>query len=432
MTSTAPSFSSRTCSRVPVEVLDAAVAAADARAAADVSLLVAGVEWAEAHVVSDVDDAAVWGDPRLGTESVALLAGPGAPMVSEFAPLEFAGRLGWSREAAKSLIGDGLELKYRLPRLWGLVLEQVVSVRVARHIASCTTDLSFEAAKQADRLVCADPARVSKVKAEQLVDEIRLWFDPDRAIDDENKARDQRGVFTRPGAHSAVTEMTLILDTPDAQRFEHTIADVARELKHLGDTDGLDARRAKAVGVLAEPQQALSLLTEGTMTPGAGGPARVVVHITQDALARTGDSVGATSVEKLGAVSTNLIRDWLTGSTVVIRPVLDLSRVETVAQHDPPGWMREVVIQRDAHCVFPGCRHDSRSCDLDHITPYDTGGDTNPLNLAPLCRTHHRAKTHGDYTYQREPHGTYVWRLPHGDQITVTPVSRKPPSPTAL
>ena len=39
-------------------------------------------------------------------------------------------------------------------------------------------------------------------------------------------------------------------------------------------------------------------------------------------------------------------------------------------QHDPPDAMRETVILRDAHCVFPGCRRDSRACDLDHITEY--------------------------------------------------------------
>ena len=70
--------------------------------------------------------------------------------------------------------------------------------------------------------------------------------------------------------------------------------------------------------------------------------------------------------------------------------------------------MREHVVLRDAHCVFPGCRRDSRACDLDHINPYvpiDDGGppgQTHPGNLAPLCRTHHRVKTHTAWDYQ--PH----------------------------
>ncbi len=76
------------------------------------------------------------------------------------------------------------------------------------------------------------------------------------------------------------------------------------------------------------------------------------------------------------------------------RPQLRLA----VDQHDPPEAMRETVVLRDAHCVFPGCRRDSRACDLDHITEYlpmeDGGppGQTRPGNLAPLCRTHHRVE----------------------------------------
>ena len=45
--------------------------------------------------------------------------------------------------------------------------------------------------------------------------------------------------------------------------------------------------------------------------------------------------------------------------------------------HDPPAWMRELVILRDRHRVFPGCTVDARACDLDHLQPYvplDDGG----------------------------------------------------------
>ena len=61
--------------------------------------------------------------------------------------------------------------------------------------------------------------------------------------------------------------------------------------------------------------------------------------------------------------------------------------------------MRELVILRDGHCVFPWCPTDARGCDQDHIDPYvpiDDGGppgQTHPENLAPLCRRHHRCKT---------------------------------------
>jgi 5-methylcytosine-specific restriction endonuclease McrA len=89
--------------------------------------------------------------------------------------------------------------------------------------------------------------------------------------------------------------------------------------------------------------------------------------------------------------------------------------------------MRELVILRDRHCVFPWCATDARTCDLDHIVAYrppDEGGppsQTNPLNLAPLCRRHHRAKTFTGWTYRRRRDGTYTWTSPHGRTSAVGP-----------
>ncbi len=63
---------------------------------------------------------------------------------------------------------------------------------------------------------------------------------------------------------------------------------------------------------------------------------------------------------------------------------------DAVDQHDPPPWMRELVILRDGHCIFPGCTRDASSCDLDHTIPYDPDGppgQTIPDNLAPVQET---------------------------------------------
>ena len=108
---------------------------------------------------------------------------------------------------------------------------------------------------------------------------------------------------------------------------------------------------------------------------------------------------------------------------VTIQPVLDPGRDDGVDTHDPPAWMRELVILRDGHCVFPGCARDARSCDLDHITAYDPNGppgQTRPDNLACLCRRHHRAKTLGLWRYTRTPDGGYVWNGLYGTTYLVT------------
>jgi hypothetical protein len=83
----------------------------------------------------------------------------------------------------------------------------------------------------------------------------------------------------------------------------------------------------------------------------------------------------------------------------------------------PSAELRRYVITRDQTCVFPGCRQPATACDLDHIDPYDPERtaveQTIADNLQPLCRHHHRTKTH---------HGWRIHRNPHtGDTITTSP-----------
>ena len=135
------------------------------------------------------------------------------------------------------------------------------------------------------------------------------------------------------------------------------------------------------------------------------------------------DQAAVGTVEKLGPATITKIKEWVGHHRVTIQPVLDLGRDDGVDTHDPPPWMRELVILRDGHCVFPGCQVDARSCDLDHINPYDPNGppgQTRPDNLACLCRRHHRAKTLGLWRYTRTPDGEYRWHGPYGTTYVVT------------
>ena len=52
--------------------------------------------------------------------------------------------------------------------------------------------------------------------------------------------------------------------------------------------------------------------------------------------------------------------------------------------------------------------------DLDHVTAYTDGGPTTPSNLAPLCRRHHRLKTHSAWTYHRTGPLSFLWTSPLG------------------
>jgi len=420
-------------------ILDAARDAVVARMRADVALLAAAAEWAVLHPATEATDFAGFGQDSLFGEALVPLAGDGAPLVAEFAPAELAAVLGWSTESIKQLVGDALELVYRLPRLWDRVTELRVPVALARYAAEQTRDLDRHVAHDADRMLACNPAALTRRVVKRVVDEVRLHDDPDRAVEDERAALAARRVELRLGSTPATTDVEMSLDTADAEAFDRTVADVAASLRRLGETDDLDVLRARAVGVLADPQAALDLLSNphGPAERRPAGSATLFLHLDLATLADVAvhGVTGPVHDERHGVATTALVREWFTtwldpGSRIVVKPYVDLAHPERIPAtdgHDPTGPMVDLVRLRDPVCVFPGCTRASRRCDLDHIEPYrspDDGGppgQTHPDNLAPLCRHHHRVKTHGRWAYRRLPDGGYRWTTPTGRTVDVPP-----------
>lgn len=462
-------------------VLERAVAAMEAKRRVEVEVLEAALAWAHAHVVTDVDDAAGWRSEAVHAPGSAAalfgeralpIAGAGAPLVAEFAVMELAAVLDLSHEATLALVGDVLDLAHRLPRLWALVRGLRVPVRLGREAARESRDLDPAAADHADRLLVWQPGRLNPHRIGVLVQEARLYADPDRAIADHDTALAHRRVEVHHEMGApATSEVFMTLDVADAVAFDRTVSTIAATTRMLGHSGDLGVRRAHAVGLLADPQRALDLLAAADLsdpdrnvdpdadptvcvaedaayapaTPfrGGHGGATLVVHVTDHDLldhAPLDGRVGVARSPELGPVLTARLQSWLlTAATVTITPVLDLDPdtawIAPVDQHDPPARMAQAVRLRDETCVYPHCGRRSERCDLDHIVEYvplDEGGppgQTRPANLAPLCRRHHRAKTFDAFTYRRVPDGSYEWTLPSGRRITTDPPRRRPTPP---
>ena len=110
------------------------------------------------------------------------------------------------------------------------------------------------------------------------------------------------------------------------------------------------------------------------------------------------------------------VKSWCThpDTHVTIRPVLDLTEHIRVDQYEIPDRLAQQAAERDGTCIHPWCTQPARSCDNDHCIPYSEGGTTSTDNIAPLCRRHHRTKTHGRWRYQFIRPGTYLWQSPGG------------------
>ena len=392
-------------------------------------------QWCLQHPATASTGTATWGDaglPGLG-DCDASLGGDGSPGVAPFVAEELGAAMGVSTQAAMSLMADALDLRHRLPRLWALVADLAVAPWKTRRVAADTRSLPFEGARWVDEQLAARVDGFGLPTIERLVALAAARFAPEEQADTEEAHRVQHHVtltHPRPGDFAGTSWLEAAGDTQDLTAFYALVCEEAQRLGRLGDTDDYETRKAKALGLIAGRQDHLDLTgaTGDAETPRRPVRTNLYVHVSLADLAT--HNVGSPvvgEVERLGPATLDLIRAWLADATARILPVLDLNRTDAAVQHDPPPRMRELVILRDRHCVFPRCGRDARQTDLDHIVPYlppDEGGppgQTNPQNLAPLCRRHHRAKTFTGWDYHRTRDGSYEWTSPHGHTWTVGP-----------
>jgi hypothetical protein len=83
-----------------------------------------------------------------------------------------------------------------------------------------------------------------------------------------------------------------------------------------------------------------------------------------------------------------------------------------------PPHLRRLVILRDRHCAFPGCRQKPVHCQAHHLIPRAKGGVTALHNLALLCPFHHLIAVHRwGWTLALNPDGTTTATSPDRRKI---------------
>jgi hypothetical protein len=93
---------------------------------------------------------------------------------------------------------------------------------------------------------------------------------------------------------------------------------------------------------------------------------------------------------------------------------------EAEEHYTPSRKLKHLIRARTATCDAPGCQAQALNTDLDHTIPWPEG-PTEQCNLAPRCRTHHRAKQARDWRVEQSAPGVTRWTLPSGRTHTTTP-----------
>ncbi|HEY1135241.1 MAG TPA: DUF222 domain-containing protein [Nocardioides sp.] len=338
-----------------------------------------------------------------------------------------------------------------------------------------------------DRLVAEAAARFDP----EILEAERLDADAGRHVTIDFSGLAYRDPLT--GTLRGTVDVSGSLDLADALDLERAVAHVAGQLADLGSADDLDVRRSIALGEIARRSDGIDTLdyeaSGSDERPATRSKRDVVIYVHLDHAAITGAltgmgpgidaCTGTTGIDLArldtpgmprGPVTAEQVRSWCGSpdTRVIVKPVIDLTAAPTAAAeavgvagvssagsarvgvaglavdgYRPTERIADHVRLRWPRCVFPYCTRSARTADLDHRHAYDATasrgmGQTSTMNLYPLCRRHHRMKTHPELATGRrwayrptdsergEPPGALLWTSPTGLTYVVDPGGTRP------
>lgn len=431
MTSTAPELTDQ------VAVADVAPTPADLLARvreqrrtadqAEAAVLVLAVEWAHAHPALPGDESwkvtaaqAVNHLEEVEDRTLEDYEDYGIPAVHWAAPAAFAAANNMSTTAGKALLRDALVLRHRLPHVWARATTGKAQVWRARRIAQAVLGAPADVVDHIDRTLAPVAHKVGPITLTRLLDEAMLRLHPEQAELEQTEAERRRHVTVdnRTTAITGLAEMIIRGDWKDIHDLDHTLTALAHALADTPEGAGhsVEVRRAIAAGILADPERALALL-EGAPAPQPRKQMVLYLHLTDAALLGL-DLVGRNQTTGQPVLEQQ-IREWCgrTDTHLTVKPVIDLAEHVAVEAYEIPDRLAERIKLTHPRCMFPWCTHPSQTSDCDHRIPYADGGPTCECNLTPLCRHHHRLKTHAGWRYTRIEPSVYLWTDPHHQQF---------------
>lgn len=389
-----------------------------------------------------------------GRERARRFGGVGTPEVAEFAATALGARLGVSSGSAHSLMADALDLVIRLPQLWRRVEALEVKASYARFVARRTRDLTVDQAAYVDeRSAESADGRIPWSRFEDLVTGLIVASDPEAAAEREREDAARQVASPTRSTEGGMRGFFVRAPFPVVALLDARVQWIADILASLGDTDDLDARRVKAIAVLANPHQAVALVEAFIQWRD-----RPECPVEDDVRARTGaspeldwpsimptitlhvhtyagqEATDVARVEGHGPVSERWVREHLgRHARFTIKPVLDIEGQAPVDSYEIPDRHRQAVHLMTPADTFPWGVSTARTQQIDHTDPFRRGGPPGQSrvgNYGPMTTFHHRIKTHTDWQVRQPFPGIYVWRDPHGATYVVdhSGTRRLPPS----
>ncbi|QDP97712.1 hypothetical protein FOE78_18955 [Microlunatus elymi] len=221
--------------------------------------LITAVHWAHQHPAESIDPHQL----RIaGGDRPIRPGGDGTPEMAGFAVAEFGVHKGWSIGRTQRFIGDALDIRHRLPRLWARLVGYKIDGWQAQKIAQETHHLTLAQALLADEAVADYVGRSDWSQVLRLLEAKIIEVDADRISKLAEEFQTEQGVWVGQSVEHGTKTLFWRGGAPDVIWFEAMVDRIADVLAGRGDTRTKNLRRAAAVGILANPLHALRLLAE--------------------------------------------------------------------------------------------------------------------------------------------------------------------------
>jgi hypothetical protein len=406
------------------EAIDAVLARAVSTAADAAAAMAAHVTAVDDTLTLACRDPEVFVGPRWRTVRDAV------EFARRSAVCELATRLGISENTVNAYAMLAHTLRSRLPLTWAAFGQGRVSFVKAGIIADQVQALaglvSETAMAELDEALLAAAGRLTPAKLRQKARGLRERLHPEPAVDRHAMAMRERRVCVN-AEPDGMAWLNALLPAEVAQGAWARLDAAARNLATLpGEERTLDQLRADAAGdiltaagtanaVCAVVNVTVPVMTlvnpEGQQVSGAP-----LLNLTP---AGAAPRVDPASLEGYGPIDEDTARRLTGGASTLYRILVDPIDGATITvdrkKYRPPADLKRLVKTRFATCSFPGCNRPAERCDLDHTEAFNSGGDTDAENLAPLCRHHHGVKHKTGWTMKRTPDTSIQWVSPRGD-----------------
>ena len=423
--------------------------------------------------------AAEFGRRRRAEFEAALARGvPAGCAAGGFPGEELAIELVVSRAEAGHLIDDAIDLTARLPRTLAGMAAGLIDAGRAGWIALYTRSLSPADVARADEVLAQDAPDLRAEQVARKAAALEMKLNPEAvAARKEHAKRSEQRVEARREASGNASLAGRELDTADVLASKAYLDGIAVLLREGGLPGGLDRLRALALTDLTQGRDPLDRISPApAQAAPPGGPASVpaLINLIVPAGTVLGWSAAPAQAGAWGLLDRDETRAAVTAAAahprtrwcvtltgpdgtalahgcargshprllsdlgpqpppqqlaellrrlnLTFTPIAKGSPDDAPAEdgYVPSRKLRHLVRARTATCDAPGCRNPAAGADLDHSVPWPDG-PTSQSNLAPRCRTHHRAKQRPDWTVEQLAPGVTRWTMPSGRSHVTAP-----------